>query len=368
MRVIVVGSGLLGAATAWNLAGAGHEVLVVEAATPGGAASRASFGWVNAQNKAPHAYYELNARGLDEHRRLAAALGDDSWLHGGGDLNAGSGEAGAGFAAKAATMEALGYPVRRIDRTEAAALEPDMALPEGDDAVFVWYPEEGWLEAAPLVGRLLTGVRARGGSVRAGTPVAAIETTEGRATGVRLPDGERLAADVVVLAAGNGSGRLAATAGVHLPMAPTPGLLAVTTPEAAGPRRIIHFEALTLRPDGCGRTLFASRHLDADLPPDLESITLDDPAVARLVEAGVRAYPALAAADIETVRVGRRSVAADQMPVAGFAPGVDGLYLLVTHSGATLTAILGRLAAQEVAGVSAPELEPYRLTAERFPA
>lgn len=368
MRVIVVGAGLLGASTAWHLADAGHQVVVVEGGTPGGAASRASFGWVNAQNKSPRAYFELNARGLAEHRRLAAALGDASWLHDGGDFNAGDGDAAAGFRKKAAAMEALGYPVRFLDRAEAAALEPDMALPAGDDAVFIWYPEEGWLEAAPLVARLLAGVRARGGTVRPHSPVQAIHTADDAARGVRLRSGETLTADAVVLAAGNGSEALAATAGVRLAMAPTPGLLIVTSPEAVGPRRIIHFGVLTLRPDGSGRTLMASRKLDEDLAGDPDAITAGSPEVARLFEAGLEAYPGLAGSTIEGVRIGRRSVATDQMPVTGFAEGVPGLYLLVTHSGATLAAVLGRLAAQEVAGTPATELEPYRLTEARNPA
>jgi glycine/D-amino acid oxidase-like deaminating enzyme len=198
--------------------------------------------------------------------------------------------------------------------------------------------------------------------------VAAIETSDGRATGVRLASGESLSADAVVLAAGNGSEALAATAGVRLVMSPTPGLLIVTSPEAAGPKRIVHFGVLTLRPDGAGRTLMASRKLDEDLSGDLSQITADSPEVARLFAAGVAAYPALAGARIEAARIGRRSVAADQMPVTGFAPDVPGLYLLVTHSGATLAAVLGRLAAQEVAGLPAPELEPYRMIEARNPA
>jgi glycine/D-amino acid oxidase-like deaminating enzyme len=48
------------------------------------------------------------------------------------------------------------------------------------------------------------------------------------------------------------------------------------------------------------------------------------------------------------------------MPVAGFVPGVDGLYLLVSHSGTTLAPILGELVAAELLGEPQAALEPYR--------
>jgi glycine/D-amino acid oxidase-like deaminating enzyme len=365
MRVVVIGAGLLGSSTAWHLAQQGAEVVVVEASTAGGAASRASFAWLNAQHKSPAAYFELNSRGIGEHRRLAEALGDDSWLHGGGDLQVGTGEAAERYRAGARRSEGQGYPVREISRDEAAQLEPDFALPDADDVAFIWYPEERWIESAPLIGRLLGGVRARGGQVRERVAVVALATGDDAVRGVRLADGGRIAADAVVLAAGTGSEALAGLVGVPLAMSPSPGLLVVTSPEAAGPRRLVHSGAITLRPDGCGRVMLANRTIDATLPRELASLPSDAPEAAALLESAASLYPALAGATVEAARVGRRSVAADGMPVAGFSEQVPGLYLLVSHSGATLTAILGRLAAEEVLGRPASELEPYRMTAAR---
>lgn len=54
-----------------------------------------------------------------------------------------------------------------------------------------------------------------------------------------------------------------------------------------------------------------------------------------------------------------RPVPADGLPVMGEA--ADGLYLAVMHSGATLAALAGELAAREILGGSAePLLAPYR--------
>jgi glycine/D-amino acid oxidase-like deaminating enzyme len=46
--------------------------------------------------------------------------------------------------------------------------------------------------------------------------------------------------------------------------------------------------------------------------------------------------------------VGRRPVPADGEPVVGPVPGVPGLHLAVLHSGVSLAAAVGRLAALQV--------------------
>lgn len=40
---------------------------------------------------------------------------------------------------------------------------------------------------------------------------------------------------------------------------------------------------------------------------------------------------------------------ADRLPIVGPVPGLDSLYLAVTHSGVTLASALGRLVADEIA-------------------
>jgi glycine/D-amino acid oxidase-like deaminating enzyme len=48
------------------------------------------------------------------------------------------------------------------------------------------------------------------------------------------------------------------------------------------------------------------------------------------------------------------------MPAVGFPPGIEGLYVFVSHSGVTLGPILGTLVAAELFGSLDPRLEPYR--------
>ena len=66
-----------------------------------------------------------------------------------------------------------------------------------------------------------------GATIRTGVAVDSLHTANGRVQGVDLADGERIAADHVVNAAGPWAGRLAATGGVAFELAPSKGVMVV---------------------------------------------------------------------------------------------------------------------------------------------
>ncbi|MEZ0240155.1 MAG: NAD(P)/FAD-dependent oxidoreductase, partial [Chloroflexota bacterium] len=253
---------------------------------------------------------------------------------------------------------ASGYPVDVLDRDALGALEPDIRL-EGDEIVAAQFPAEGWVDATELVEALLARAAAMGAQVVTAT-VDALATGSGRVTEVGLRSGERLAADIVLLAAGPQTEGLAALAGVALPMAPTPGLLAITSPLSTSIRHVVHAGRVTLRPAGGGRLLLSSRAVDAELDPSTTTIDADAAPCRDLLARAARVVRGLDDARIEMARIGIRSVARDGLPVAGFAAELANLYLLVSHSGATLAPILGRLGAAELLGEPQAKLAPYR--------
>ena len=59
--------------------------------------------------------------------------------------------------------------------------------------------------------------------------------------------------------------------------------------------------------------------------------------------------PVLRGAHIARTLLAWRSMPADRLPIVGPVPGLDSLYLAVTHSGVTLAPVLGRLVADEIA-------------------
>jgi glycine/D-amino acid oxidase-like deaminating enzyme len=58
--------------------------------------------------------------------------------------------------------------------------------------------------------------------------------------------------------------------------------------------------------------------------------------------------------------MGMRALPGDGISAIGPDPAADGLYHAITHSGATLSALVGRLACADLLGADPPELAPFR--------
>jgi glycine/D-amino acid oxidase-like deaminating enzyme len=360
-RVIVIGAGIVGASTAYRLAAAGAPVTLVDQGEPGAGTTANSFAWLNANHKPPAAYHTLNVDGIHAHARLAADLGVAPWLHRTGNL---TGAVGApaieALTAHVNALKEAGYPANLIGHRRAQDLEPDVQWPAGPMVAFAHFPDEGWADGPLLVRTLVAAARALGAQVLPGDGVTAIDRAGGRVSGVALASGTHVAADVAVVAAGRWSDRVAALAGLRLPLAPTCGLLAVTAPLRRGPRSVVYAPGVHFRPEGDGRVVLQDNSTDALVDPS----TPRDPALpaCRELLRRARAYlPELAGADIVEARVGIRALPADGYPIVGFAPGCPGLYLAVTHSGMTLGPLLGELIAAEALGQARdPRLATFR--------
>jgi glycine/D-amino acid oxidase-like deaminating enzyme len=401
-EMVVVGGGAIGAAVAYRLAQAGVGVTLVERQFPGAGISSASFSWVNSFDKKPAVYHQLNVRGIGEHWALAAELGSLDLLHLDGGLSWGapdapgsapatragpaapsappgpaaqsapapadvvpyrgqSSEMGrARLAAKVNATRANGYLIEEISPDEAMELEPDLVIDR--DAVPVVYlmPMEGWLETAALAHRLVTAA-ARRYRLRliAGVAVEDVSRTGNDVTGVRLSDGRALAADMVVNAAGPDGGRLATLAGGHLPVQNSIGVNLITSAMPTQLRRVVHAGSIQLRPESSTRVMVGGQNIDGTLVPG-ESFAADDPRALAELRAATDVMPALEHARFESVRLGMRAIPGDGLSAIGPDPVVGGLYHAITHSGATLSALVGRLACADLLGANPPELAPFR--------
>ena len=64
-KIVVVGSGIIGASIALSCLNLGADVLVLEQNKLGGAASSNSFGWINASFAESPAYFDLRNAAVD---------------------------------------------------------------------------------------------------------------------------------------------------------------------------------------------------------------------------------------------------------------------------------------------------------------
>lgn len=353
--VLVVGAGCVGANVAYRLAERGATVTVLDTGPPGAGTSGASFAWTNSFNKTPRDYHDLNVASMEEHAGLAKELGG-GWLHQDGALAWEAGAAGVARLRQAVErLTGWGYPIERISPRQARELEPDLHIAPGVDEV-VWTPGEGYVQAVPLIAALLAEAARRGARVSAGERVTAVLRAGSRVRGVSTERGARFEADWVVDCAGVAMGEVARLAGMEVPLDRVPGRLIYTAPVATTLRRPVHAPGCHFRPDGGGRIVLAEVAHDQTWVGDDQSWPPE-----RSLAVVAAHLPALAGARVEAARVGVRPMPRDERPMVGALGGLDGFYVVVSHSGVTLGPLWGRLAAAELLdGTLDPRLIPYR--------
>jgi glycine/D-amino acid oxidase-like deaminating enzyme len=371
-HAVVVGAGIVGASISFHLARRGVRVTLVDAGAPASGATGVSFAWINARDKNPRHYHDLNRRSLDMWPRFARELGGDIGLTWGGEMRwVATRKAAASFAARVKELQSWGYPIRLLWAEQARALEPGLEF--GPVSVASFSEIDGHVDAVAATRAAIERAQQAGLELRAEAPVRSIavasERRRGRkrARGIVLESGATIEADFTVVAAGTGAERLAASAGVVLREAPTHGATIVTTPVGHIFQTVcvIH----TAR-DSAGLLMNMRQLVDGSVMVHGGS---HDGSVGdrsrgeadALLHAAAAIVPELRKAGVREVRSGRRPMPADGHPVLGFSEEVENLYFAVTHSGVTLAPVIGEFAAIEILdGARIDLLAPYRV--ERF--
>jgi len=361
MRALVIGAGVIGASVACSLAGGGATVSVFDRGRPGGGTSAASLAWVNANNKTPRAYYDLNVEGMRMHAALRTEAGGAPWWHGGGNLLIARGDvADEALRRRVERLREWDYRAEELTVEALHELEPDLAPDMLRQAAVAYFPDEGWVDATVYVHAMLQSAIRAGARLYIGTRARELTRAGNRVTGIRDQAGETYDADVVVNCAGRWADEIGATAGLGVPLAPNRSLLAITPPALTRLQRVVHTPDCQFRPDGGGRVMVQADWVDdavtasqADEPP--ADLALN------LVQRAARWLPGLSGFGAETARIGIRAMPADGYSVVGPQDGVAGYYVAVTHSGVTLAPFLGRVVAEELLrGRPDPRLATFR--------
>ena len=364
MRVVAVGAGIVGTCVTYALARGGATVTLVEAGTPGGGASAASYAWLNSNSFDDAAYHALRVRGMSAYRDLARELGTADWLHETGNVRvAYSDSEAAAVRDRVARKQAIGYPAELLDADEAGRAEPALARLPDPPAAVGYYPAEGYVDTTTLIGDMLDRFAALGGIlVRARADTLLRDSGDAAVGGVRVgvgTDAGEIAGDLVVVCGGADTGLLQG-GGFRLAARGPVGATVITGPVPVRVRGLIHYPDVTVRPDGGGRLLLHADDIDQRVLA--ATMSLDEDAIGELT-GRARKWLALPGTEVPVaeVRVSVRPYPPDGFPVVGPVPGLPGAYVVCTHSGVTLGAILGRLVAREIlTGTASPSLAPYR--------
>lgn len=363
-RIVVVGAGAIGTALSYRLAQAGAQVTTVERRFPGSGTTGNTFAYINGEDKPPRAYHRLNVLSIRDQEDLADEIGGD-WVHVTGSLHWADARDGARATALGHVMHQLLDWGMRVDRSSPEQamrdLEPDTWIDPDSVATVFLVDRAGWLDPVAMAHGTMSAAVERYGAQLVRGEVVALRTRAGMVVTVVLGDGRELGVDVVVNAAGPDAARLAALAGVELPLERTPGLLIVSAPAPVRLRHVVQAPGVNLRPDGGARLMIQRETLDSHAVEE-SPLAIDDPLVHEGMEGARAVVPALAHVEVEAVRLGVRPMPKDGLPLVGFDASVANLYHVVTHSGITLAARLALLVTEELTGGDTAPLEAYRPT------
>jgi glycine/D-amino acid oxidase-like deaminating enzyme len=188
--------------------------------------------------------------------------------------------------------------------------------------------------------------------------VVGLDVPNGRLRAVKTSSGD-IEADVLVVACGVDTPKVAAMAGLTVPLMRSPGVLFHSEPQPMAIDRVLLTPIGNVKQKPDGRIVTG---LDFGPSSNEHPTKEDGTAFFKMMSSIV---PALAAAPVEKVTVGYRPLPKDSYPIVGFPQGRRDIYVTVMHSGITLGPLVGRLAAMEILDdVRVEPLAPYRL--ERF--
>jgi glycine/D-amino acid oxidase-like deaminating enzyme len=391
---VIIGAGMVGAATAAFLAATGRRVVVVDRTGPLGGTTAAGEGNILVSDKLPGPELELALRSVALWRKFADEVGEAGGfavahaaggagrLEGGFEFEAKGGVVAAHDEAQLAALldlaerqRAAGVEVRPLDPGGLRDAEPRIRPGLAGGA---FYPQDSQVQPMKAVLAFLRRARRDGARVVSGASVLALERgPDGRAVALVTSRG-RVAAPVVVNAAGPWSGEVATRLGTSVPVWPRRGRILVTEPLPAAVIRHKVYEAdyvgavvsdsaalqcsAVVEGTASGTVLIGSSRDAAGF-----SAAPDPAALAEMARRAVRLFPFLAGVRAIRSYTGFRPASPDHLPVVGADAEVPGLFHASGHEGAGigLAPATAELITALVAG-TAPPVNPAPFTPARF--
>ena len=263
-KVVVIGGGIIGAATAYFLAEAGIPTLLCEKGVIAGEQSSRNWGWCRAMGRDPREL-PLVIESLKLWRGIDARIGTETGFRQTGTVYICPDEAT--LAKREAWLPHArehGLDSRMLRGREVNDLLQGSAE-SGLGAVYT--PSDGVAEPAKAAPALAEAARRRGAAIMTGCAVRGVETSGGRISAIVTEKG-RVACEAAVLAGGAWSSLFCRSLGVRLPQLKVLATVQRTAPVADGPGPASWGPGLALRKrlDGGYTVSFGSTV--ADIVPD----------------------------------------------------------------------------------------------------
>jgi 4-methylaminobutanoate oxidase (formaldehyde-forming) len=373
--VVVIGSGGLGAATAFSLAARGVDVLLVDKNELASQTSPRAAGLV-AHARSTDLMVQVMLMASERIERFSDDTGEPlDWVRSGSLKVARRPEDVAVLEDEHDRLRRFGLDAELVSPEEASELNPFL---ESDGVLRVMrVGDDMYFDPAQVAIGFVRGAEARGARLAPQTTVTGVRVEERQVTTVETDDGP-ISTGIVVDAAGAWTRQVAAASGIRVPLVPTRHQLVVTEPvpnaRADLPMVRIMDAAVYVRP--CeGGFLWGGfeegpRQFDMDeLGPGfgMEQTPLDLSVLRRMADQVRAQLPVLSEAPVKEHRGGLPTMTADGRHILGPVPAAEGFYVASGCNVAGLSAspAIGELLAAWIVD-GEPPLDLTPLSIERF--
>ena len=264
--VVIIGGGIVGASTAYYLAGRGTSVVLVEKGEVADEQSGRNWGWTRQQGRNPREI-ALAMLARAKWNELAEELGADIERIQEGSLRLAYGDDElTRQRAWVDTTRELGLESALLSRDEVKDLIPQL---DGPFLGGVYTPSDGQAEPRKATRAVAKAAAASGATVVTGCAVEGIEVRDGAVKEVTTEKGA-VKTQAVVCAAGAWASKVARMVGLRLPQRSVRASVACTTPAPVFTHTVVWGDGVAFRQKRDG-TLYVAGGGRGDYDVDLES-------------------------------------------------------------------------------------------------
>ena len=367
---VIIGGGVIGCAIQYNLAqlGVPNTVLLERDVLGSGSTGRSQA--ICRMHYSNPITTELAWQSLQIFADFDARVGGASGFVNTGYLVVVNEADQGGLERNVAMQQELGVPTSVVSRDDLARLAPMVTL--YDDERAAWEPESGYADPYQVTVSYAARAREAGALIVTRNPASGIETHGDRVQAVVTANGERIATETVIVAAGPWSKQVLAQIGVDVPLMPVRHQVAtVARPVEAVPHHPTVgdiSQSFSFRPEGSNFTTMGFGDDNEQSDPDVypQGLELSEAAVARAKLA--RRVPGMADAYYRGGWSGLFTTTPDWHPVLDAVPGVGGLYCAIGFSGHgfKLSPAIGKSVAELVVEGRARDVDLTPLRFTRF--
>lgn len=349
-ETIIIGGGVIGQSIAYHLSERYQQgVLVIDKKFPMTGTSGSTQAWVWVHNKTPSWYAEFSMYSAELYPYLAKKIGDVEYKRTGG-LSPFFDESSRVKALQLAeSYKKIGIKIKVLSREEVLEKEPSMN-PEVVGATFSKI--DGNVNPFRLIDRYMRVAKKNG--VHYSTYNRVIEIKRSNGKFIVISEKETFVTKNLILAGGTWSRELGKMVGIHVPVNQLRGQILVTEPL----KPFLNYTISGLRQANNGEVLIGYSMEQAGFD---RSTTLD--VIQETASMAVHYVPSINKAKVVRAFSGIRAMPEDGLPILGKVPGIDNLYVAATHSGITLSPLIGTIMTELIVdGEPSIPIDHYSIT------